>query len=236
MAEAKTLHDMFIDEIRDVYDAERQITKALPKMIKTATAPQLKEALDGHLKETRAQIDRLVQVFEELGETARGKRCDGIAGILEEGKSVMEEELDEATMDACLIAAGQRVEHYEIAAYGTLVAWARVLELDGVVDLLQATLDEETAADKKLSTIAEGGVNQEAAEAGDGDGRGRRERRKGHKRGEQLEGQRVEQGRAAGERTARTGRLQPKRPTECTETAGPTRPRQRPGPPCESAR
>jgi ferritin-like metal-binding protein YciE len=169
MAEAKTLHDMFIDEIRDVYDAERQITKALPKMIKTATAAQLKEALDGHLKETRAQIDRLVQVFEELGETARGKHCDGIAGILEEGKSVMEEELDEATMDACLIAAGQRVEHYEIAAYGTLVAWAQVLELDGVVDLLQATLDEETAADKKLSTIAEGGVNQEAAEAGEGD-------------------------------------------------------------------
>jgi ferritin-like metal-binding protein YciE len=169
MAEAKTLHDMFIDEIRDVYDAERQITKALPKMIKTARAPKLKEALDGHLKETRAQIDRLVQVFEEVGETARGKHCDGIAGILEEGKSVMEEELDEATMDACLIAAGQRVEHYEIAAYGTLVAWAQVLELDGVVDLLQATLDEETAADRKLSTIAESGVNQEAAEAGDGE-------------------------------------------------------------------
>lgn len=167
MAEAKTLHDMFVDEIRDVYDAERQISKALPKMIKTATAPPLKEALDAHLKETRGQIDRLERIFGELGQKARGKHCDGIAGILEEGKAVLEEELDEATMDACLIAAGQRVEHYEMAAYGTLVAWAQVLKLNGVVDLLQATLDEETAADKKLSTIAEGGVNKEAADAGD---------------------------------------------------------------------
>ena len=167
MATAKSLHDMFVDEIRDVYDAERQITKALPKMIKTARAPQLKEALDVHLTQTRAQMDRLVRVFEELGEKARGKHCDGIAGILEEGKSVMEEDLDDATMDACLIAAGQRVEHYEIAAYGTLVAWARVLKLNGVVDRLEATLDEETAADRKLSTIGEGGVNRQAARAGD---------------------------------------------------------------------
>jgi ferritin-like metal-binding protein YciE len=167
--ETKTLHDMFVDEIRDAYDAERQITKALPKMIKAATAPQLKAALDGHLKETRGQIDRLERVFGELGEKVRGKHCDGVAGILEEGKAVMEEELDDATMDACLIAAGQRVEHYEIAAYGTLVAWAQVLKLNGVVDLLQATLDEETAADEKLSAIAEEGVNQEAAGAGDGE-------------------------------------------------------------------
>jgi ferritin-like metal-binding protein YciE len=172
MARAKTLHDMFVDEIRDVYDAERQISKALPKMIKTATAPQLKEALDAHLKETRLQIDRLARVFGELDQTARGKHCDGIAGILEEGKAVLEEELDDATMDACLIAAGQRVEHYEIAAYGTLVAWAQVLKLDGVVDLLQATLDEEEAADKKLSTIAEGGVNKEAADTGDAEDAG----------------------------------------------------------------
>jgi ferritin-like metal-binding protein YciE len=167
MPEAKTLHDMFIDEIRDVYDAERQISKALPKIIKTATTPELKEALDAHLEETRVQIERLTRIFGELGQKARGKRCEGIAGILEEGRAVLQEELDEATMDACLIAAGQRVEHYEIAAYGSLVAWAQVLKLDGVVDLLQATLDEEMQADKKLSTIAKGGVNKEAANVGD---------------------------------------------------------------------
>jgi ferritin-like metal-binding protein YciE len=165
MAEAGTLHDAFIDELRDTYDAERQLTKALSKLAKAASNPALREAFETHLEETRGQIERLEQVFEGLGEKVRGKHCDGIAGIIEEGKSIMEEDFDEETMDACLIAAGQRAEHYEMAAYGTLVAWARAMGHDEAADLLQETLDEEKAADDKLSELAEGGINQGAADA-----------------------------------------------------------------------
>jgi len=165
MADTGTLHDAFIDELRDTYDAERQLTKALPKLAKAATSPQLREAFETHLEETQGQIERLEQVFETLDEKVRGKHCDGIAGIIEEGKSIMEEDFDEATMDACLIAAGQRAEHYEMAAYGTLVAWARAMGHNGAADLLQKTLDEEKAADEKLSALAEGGINQGAANA-----------------------------------------------------------------------
>jgi ferritin-like metal-binding protein YciE len=116
------------------------------------------------LQETQGQIERLEQVFESLDEKARGKHCDGIAGIIEEGKSIMEEDFDETTMDACLIAAGQRAEHYEMAAYGTLVAWAQAMGHTDAARLLQQTLDEEKAADKKLSGLAEGGINQSAAD------------------------------------------------------------------------
>ena len=164
MAEANTLHDAFIDELRDVYDAERQLTKALGKLAKTATSEALRDAFESHLEETQGQIERLEQVFESLDERVRGKHCDGIAGIIEEGKSVMEEDFDEATMDACLIAAGQRAEHYEIAAYGTLIAWARTMGHTQAADLLQQNLDEEKAADEKLSSLAEGGINQAASE------------------------------------------------------------------------
>jgi ferritin-like metal-binding protein YciE len=160
-----TLHDAFIDELRDAYDGEKQLTKALAKLAKAATAPPLRDAFESHLEETQAQIERLEQVFELLGEKARGKHCDGIAGIVEEGKAIMEEEFDETTMDACLIAAGQRAEHYEMAAYGTLVAWAKAMGHTEVAKLLQQTLDEEKAADKKLSGLAEGGINQGAADA-----------------------------------------------------------------------
>ena len=164
MADNGTLHDAFIDELRDTYDAEKQLTKALPKLAKAASAPALREAFTTHLEETRAQIQRLEQVFGSLDEKVRGKHCDGMAGIIEEGKSVMEEDFDESTMDACLIAAAQRSEHYEMAAYGTLVAWARALGLEPAADLLQQTLDEEKAADEKLSALAEGGINQGAAD------------------------------------------------------------------------
>jgi ferritin-like metal-binding protein YciE len=165
MADAGTLHDAFIDELRDTYDAERQLTKALAKLAKAATNPTLREAFESHLEETKGQIERLEQVFENLDEKVRGKHCDGIAGIIDEGKAIMEEDFDEDTMDACLIAAGQRAEHYEMAAYGTLVAWARAMGHDEAADLLQATLDEEKAADEKLSALAEDGVNQRAADA-----------------------------------------------------------------------
>jgi ferritin-like metal-binding protein YciE len=165
MAEAGTLHDAFIDELRDTYDAERQLTKALAKLAKAAAAPELRQAFQSHLKETQGQIERLEQVFESLDEKARGKHCDGIAGIIEEGKAIMEEDFDGATMDACLIAAGQRAEHYEMAAYGSLVAWARAMGHEEAADLLQQTLDEEKAADEKLSALAEGGINQSAADS-----------------------------------------------------------------------
>ena len=164
MATDKTLHDAFIDELRDTYDAERQLTKALPKVAKAASSPELRDAFETHLEETRGQIDRLERVFESLDEKVRGKHCEGIAGIIEEGKSIMEEDFDETTMDACLIAAGQRAEHYEMAAYGTLIAWARALGHTEAADLLQQTLDEEKAADEKLSGLAEGGINQSAAD------------------------------------------------------------------------
>jgi ferritin-like metal-binding protein YciE len=166
MADTSTLHDAFIDELKDTYDAERQLTKALPKLAKAATSPQLREAFETHLQETQVQIERLEQVFGYLDEKVRGKHCDGMAGIIDEGKSAMEEDFDDATMDACLIASGQRAEHYEMAAYGTLVAWARALGLTDAAALLQETLDEEEAADEKLSTLAEGGINQSAADAG----------------------------------------------------------------------
>jgi len=158
----KSLHDAFVDEVRDTYDAERQLTKALPKMAKAATAPALKTAFTSHLKETNTQIERLLQVFELLEETVRGKRCDGMAGILKEGSSVMAEDFDEATMDAALIAAGQRAEHYEMAAYGTLVAWATSMGESEISALLLETLNEEKAADQTLTRLAEGGVNVDA--------------------------------------------------------------------------
>jgi len=162
MAEPATLHDAFIDELRDTYDAEKQLTKALPKLAKASSNPKLRQAFEAHLQETQGQIERLEQVFESLDERARGKHCEGIAGIIEEGKSIMEEDFDDTTMDACLIAAGQRAEHYEMAAYGTLIAWAQAMGHTGAATLLQQTLDEEKAADKKLTAIAESKVNKKA--------------------------------------------------------------------------
>lgn len=164
MAQAETLHDAFIEELRDTYDAEKQLTKALPKLAKSASSPELREAFETHLEETQGHIERLEQVFESLEEKVRGKHCEGIAGIIEEGKSIMEEDFEESAMDACLIAAGQRAEHYEMAAYGTLVAWARAMGHREAADLLQQNLEEEMAADQKLTSIAESGINQDAAD------------------------------------------------------------------------
>ena len=164
MADAKTLHDAFIDELRDAYDAEKQLLRALPKMAKKATSEDLTAAFEAHLEETRGHVDKLEQVFGALDEKVRGKHCDGIAGIIEEGKSIMEENFDDATMDACLIAGGQRAEHYEMAAYGTLVAWAKTMGHTEAADLLEEILEEEKAADEKLTALAEGGINQGAAD------------------------------------------------------------------------
>ena len=184
MAEMGTLHDAFLDELRDTYDAEKQITKALPKMVKAAASPALRDALEAHLEETQQQVERLEQVFASLDEKATGKHCAGMAGIIEEGQSILEEDFDETTTDACLIAAAQRVEHYEMAAYGTLVSWARVMGHTEAADLLEETLDEEKAADATLSSIAKGGINQAAAEAadeGEGDEEADDEEEEGHR-------------------------------------------------------
>lgn len=177
MAKDETLHDAFIDELRDTFDAEKQVIKALPKMVKAASSPDLRAAFAAHLEETLEQVARLEQVFAALDEKVRGKHCDGMAGILEEGKSIMKEDFDDATMDACLIAGAQRVEHYEMAAYGTLVAWANAMGHRGAAALLEQTLDEEKAADEKLTSLAEAGINQEAANAahpGDAEGSSRK--------------------------------------------------------------
>jgi len=165
MATTKTLHDLFIDELRDSYDAERQLTKALPRLAKAASSEALRDAFESHLEETNGHVDRLEQVFSSLGYEARGKHCEGMAGLIEEGRSVLEDDFDECTTDAGLIAAAQRVEHYEMAAYGTLVAWARLMGYSDAADLLQQTLDEEKAADEKLTSLAEGGINEQAMDA-----------------------------------------------------------------------
>lgn len=170
MATSQTLQDAFLDELRDAYDAERQLVKALPKLAKAATSDELKQAFSSHLEETRTHVDRLTQVFEVLEEKPRGKHCAGMAGIVDEGSEVMDEDFDEETMDACLIASGQRAEHYEMAAYGTLIAWARALGHDDAVELLQQNLDEEKAADETLTSLAENGINQSAADASSMDG------------------------------------------------------------------
>jgi ferritin-like metal-binding protein YciE len=154
-----------IDEIRDLYDAERQLVKALPKMAKGATSDELRTLIETHLGETEEQVKRLERAFEMLGEKPRGKRCEGIAGIIEEGSNLLEEDFDGAVLDAGIIAGAQRAEHYEITAYGSVMAWAKQLGESELADLLSETLEEEKSADEKLSALAEGTVNMEAAQS-----------------------------------------------------------------------
>ena len=163
MAQTATLHSAFLDELRDMYHAEKQLTNALPKLAKAAHNTALVEAFENHLAETETHVARLEQVFESLGETATTKTCDGMKGIVDEANSMMKEPFDDNTMDAVLIASAQRAEHYEIAAYGTLVTWARRMQHLDAADLLQQNLEEESAADEKLTEIAESGINQTAA-------------------------------------------------------------------------
>lgn len=163
MAAEKTLNDLFLDTLKDIYYAERQIVKTLPKMAKAATSPELKAGFEQHLTETEGQIERLQQVFELIGAPARGKTCDAILGIIEEGKDIMTEYKGTVALDAGLVAAGQAVEHYEIARYGTLKAWATQLGYEEAAALLDATLQEELATDKKLSELGTASVNQKAA-------------------------------------------------------------------------
>jgi ferritin-like metal-binding protein YciE len=156
----KTLEDLFIDGVKDIYYAERKIIAALKKMSRGAKSQDLKAAFDKHLQETEGQVERLVQVFELLGKPARGKTCPAIDGILEEGQEILEEFKDSEALDAGLLAAAQAVEHYEIARYGALKSWAMQLGKNDVAQLLEATLLEETKTDQALTQLAESKVNQ----------------------------------------------------------------------------
>jgi ferritin-like metal-binding protein YciE len=164
MPAIKTLRDLLVDELRDLHNAETQLTKALPRMAKAASHEELREGFEVHLEETRDHIDRLDRCFKLLGEKTRGKTCHAMKGLVEEGKEAIEEDAPDAIRDAKLIGAAQRVEHYEIAAYGTARAFAETLGETKVADLLQQTLDEEGETDKKLTALA-ATVNEEANSA-----------------------------------------------------------------------
>jgi ferritin-like metal-binding protein YciE len=164
----ESLHDVYVDTLKDLYSAERQIIAALPKLAKAAESDELRAGFEEHLDETHLQVQRLEQIIEGLGKSPRGKKCKGMEGLIEEGKHILEEmTTPSAGRDAALIAAAQRVEHYEIATYGSARTFADELGERAAAKLLQQTLEEEAAANEKLTSIAENGVNREAA-AGDG--------------------------------------------------------------------
>jgi ferritin-like metal-binding protein YciE len=158
----KTMDDLFLHHVKDIYYAEEQIIKALPKMAKATSSPDLKKAFEHHLEETKGQVERLEQIFKILGKPVRGVRCDAIEGLISEAKEVMDEAEDAGVMDAGLLASAQAVEHYEIARYGTMSAWAVQLGLAKAVKLIDETLKQEKAANQLLTKIAESGVNTEA--------------------------------------------------------------------------
>jgi len=158
----ESLHDVFEDELKDILSAEKQLLKALPKMAKAASNEELAAGFEEHLEQTKGHVERLEKIFETLGKTPRAKKCKAMEGLIEEGSELMEEDAVPEVMDALLIAAAQKVEHYEIATYGTLVAWARQLDMNDAADLLQQTLDEEKETDVKLTELAEAGVNASA--------------------------------------------------------------------------
>jgi ferritin-like metal-binding protein YciE len=161
----ESLHELFLNELHDVYDAENQLIKALPKMADLANSPELKSGIQAHLQQTRNQARRLEQILEDLGEKVKGKKCLGIRGIVEEGEELANHNGDPAALDAGIIASAQKVEHYEIAAYGTLCAWARIMGHDRELELLEQTLEEEKETDEKLTELAERMINVDAVRA-----------------------------------------------------------------------
>jgi ferritin-like metal-binding protein YciE len=163
-SQEKDLNELFLDTLKDIYYAEKQILKALPKMAKVANSEDLQAAFEKHQGETEGHVERLEQVFELIGKPARTKKCDAIEGIINEGKEIMEEYADTPALDAGLLAAAQAVEHYEISRYGTLKAWAQKLQMSEAAKLLDQTLSEEKKTDETLTKIAEKAVNYEAAE------------------------------------------------------------------------
>jgi len=162
-----SLEDLLQDEIKDIYDAEKQLIKALPKLIKRATSDQLKEALEAHLQETEQHRERLEEVFEQLGMPVKGKKCEGMQHLIAEGSDMIADCDEDATRDAVIIAAAQKCEHYEIASYGTIRVWANLLGKNEAAAIFKETLNEEKEADLKLTEIAESFVNEAAAEEGE---------------------------------------------------------------------
>ena len=167
MAHVDSLYELLQDELKDIYDAEKQLTKALPKMVEDATAPELKQAFQDHLQQTEEHIERLVDIFEQMDLPVRGKKCVGMENLLKEAEAMIDDAEEDATRDAVMIAAAQKVEHYEIATYGTLRTWATLLGKNDMAALLEDTLNEEKDADQKLTAIAEGSVNAASAAEGD---------------------------------------------------------------------
>jgi ferritin-like metal-binding protein YciE len=161
-----SMDELFLNELNDVYNAEKQLVAALPRMAKAAQAPELQRAITKHLRETEGHVKRLEQILRSLGEPLRGKKCKGMEGLIEEGKEILEEDGAPEVIDAAIISAAQRVEHYEIAAYGCLRAYAQLLGNTDADRLLQQTLAEEEATDKALTALGEGGINQAAVAAG----------------------------------------------------------------------
>ncbi len=164
----ESLRDVLIEELRDLYDAEKQLVKALPKMAKAAGNEDLRTAFENHLEETKGHVQRLEQAFELLEEKAKSKPCEAMKGLIAEGSETMEEDFSEPLLDSAIICAAQKVEHYEIAGYGTVAAWSRALGLENVAELLEQTLEEEKAADEKLTEVA-GGIIAEAGAAASSD-------------------------------------------------------------------
>ncbi len=166
--EINSLRELYIDQLRDLYDAENQLIKALPKMAKGATSDELREGIEEHLEQTKNQAQRLEQIFERFGEKPKGEKCKGMEGVIKEGSETLEKDMDDATKDAAIIAAAQRVEHYEIAGYGTARTYATLLGESEAAELLEETLDEEKKTDQKLTQLAEQ-INVEAVEGSDGE-------------------------------------------------------------------
>jgi ferritin-like metal-binding protein YciE len=157
-----SLETLYVEELRDLYNAENQLLKALPKMAKAASSPELKQAFEEHLEQTQEHVDRLDEIFDKLGQSPKGKKCKAMEGLIEEGSEILEEEGDPSVIDAGIIAAAQKVEHYEIASYGTVRTFANILGEEDAAELLQQTLDEEGETDKRLTELAEEIVNVEA--------------------------------------------------------------------------
>lgn len=176
MATLDSLEALLQDELKDIYDAEKQLTKALPKLAKKATAVELRSALEEHFRQTEQHVERLEQVFDRMGMPARGKTCKGMKNLIAEGNDMIGEADDDATRDALMIAAAQKVEHYEMASYGTMRTWANLLGKRDVAGLLEDTLEEEKEADQRLTEIAESFVNEAAAGGGMDDEPSRRMR------------------------------------------------------------
>jgi len=165
MSKIRTMEDLFVDELKDLYDAEKQIVKALPKMAKAAASEELREAFQEHLEVTKRQVERLEQIFGKLDVPAKGKKCQGMQGLLEEGQELIEQQDQSPLLDAGLIAAAQKVEHYEMAGYGSARTFAQMLGHTEAADLLEETLEEEKETDQKLTDLAENIINEEAMES-----------------------------------------------------------------------